>query len=254
MNDSTGQSREIMASAKRSLVEQRAGGRRLRPVGKPIGKGSARLRRQIWKKRLTYLVGAIATIMIAATVAGLVLDGIGFAGVMLVALAVMIAAGAFSKFPRINVPGREMLTKTQDARQLVANTELWLESQRPALPPPAVRLVDDIGVQLDALGAQLAHVDPAHPAAAETRKLVGELLPETVDSYRKIPGNLRGEKRAGATPDEQLTGSLRKISKEIDHVTRQLAEGSLADLAVRTRYLDYTYGDPDSPVADTENK
>lgn len=253
MSDSTGQSREIMASAKRSLVEQRAGGRRLERLGPPIGKGSARLRRQTWKKRLTYLIGTVAGILIAATAAGLIIGGIGFTGIMLVILALIIAGVVFSRYPKVNVPGRATLTKTQDARQLVANTELWLESQRPALPPPAVRLVDDIGVQLDELGAQLAHVDPAHPAAAETRKLVGELLPETVDTYRKIPGNLRGEKRAGASPDEQLTGSLRKISKEIDHVTRQLAEGSLDDLAVRTRYLDYKYGDPDSPVAEPEN-
>ena len=52
----------------------------------------------------------------------------------------------------------------------------------------------------------------------------------------------RIEERAGATPDAQLTGGLGKISDEIDRVTRQLAEGSLDDLAVKTRYLDYKYG------------
>ena len=65
MSDSTGQSREIMASARRSLVEQRAGGRRLQPVGKPIGKGSARLRRQTWKKRLGYFAATLAAIVVA---------------------------------------------------------------------------------------------------------------------------------------------------------------------------------------------
>ena len=97
-------------------------------------------------------------------------------------------------------------------------------------------------MQLDALGLQLEHVDPAHPAAQETRKLVGEYLPEMIDSYRRIPAQLRREERAGATPDQQLVDSLTKISGEIDHVTCQLADGALDDLAIRSRYLDYKFG------------
>ena len=115
------------------------------------------------------------------------------------------------------------------------------------------RLVEDIGVQLDALGAQLAHVDPAHPAAGETRKLVGEVLPEMIDAYRRIPAHLRTELRAGSTPDQQLVESLTKIGAEIDHVTRQLAEGSLDDLAIRSRYLDYKYGGVDGLPAPETN-
>ena len=125
---------------------------------------------------------------------------------------------------------------------MVARTELWLEHQRPALPPPAVNLVDQIGVQLDGLGYQLDGLDQNHPKAREIRSLVGEQLPEMVDSYRKIPAHLRTEKRAGVTPDEQLTDSLSKISGEIDSITRQLAEGSLDDLAIKHRYIDYKFG------------
>jgi hypothetical protein len=178
--------------------------------------------------------------------AGIVLDGIGFTGLMVAFFAIMVAVFVTATFPRIKVPDRATLTRTQDARQLVARTELWLEAQRPALPPPAAKLVDDIGVQLDALGLQLEHVDAAHPAAAETRKLVGEILPEMVDSYRKIPAHMRKEERTGSTPDQQLVGSLTKISREIDAVTRQLAEGSLDELAIRSRYLDYKFGDAEA--------
>jgi hypothetical protein len=109
--------------------------------------------------------------------------------------------------------------------------------------------VDDLGVQLDALGRQLEHVDPAHPAAAEVRKLVGEHLPEMIDAYRRIPDHLRREQRAGSSPDAQLAESLGKISREIDSVTRQLAEGSLDDLAIKSRYLDYRYGDAEGLTA-----
>ena len=77
----------------------------------------------------------------------------------------------------------------------------------------------------------------------EIRQLIGETLPEMIDSYRNIPAHLRTEKRAGATPDEQLVEGLGKISREIDSVTRQLAQGSLDDLAIKHRYLDYKYGE-----------
>ena len=60
---------------------------------------------------------------------------------------------------------------------------------------------------------------------------------------------MRKEQRAGGSPDEQLVESLGKISKEIDHVTRQLADGALDDLAIRTRYLDYRYGAAGEPEA-----
>jgi hypothetical protein len=116
-------------------------------------------------------------------------------------------------------------------------------AQRPALPAPAVNLIDQIGVQLDGLGLQLEGVDPAEPAVAEVRKLVGEHLPGMVESYRRIPANLRREQRDGRNADQQLTDGLGKISQEIDAVTRQLAAGDLDALAVRGRFLDYKYGD-----------
>jgi hypothetical protein len=125
---------------------------------------------------------------------------------------------------------------------MVGRTELWLEAQRPALPPPAVRLVDQIGVQLDALGAQLEGLRTDEPASGEVRRLVGEHLPGMVESYRKIPPHLRAEERGGRNADQQLVDGLGKISAEIDGITRQLASGDLDALAVQTRFLDYRYG------------
>ena len=238
------QSDKIMAEARRSLAFQREGGRRRQP---PIGRGSAELRQQNLKKRLTLIVGSMAAIIVAAMVTGLAIDGIGFTGIMVVFLAIVAATFLFSSFPKVKIPARADLN-TGDVRHMVARTELWLESQRPALPPPAVTLVDKIGTQLDALGLQLETIDPAHPAAQETRKLVGETLPGMVDAYRRIPAHLRREQNAGASPDEQIVESLGKISGEIDQVTRQLAAGALDDLAVRTRYLDYKYGEAGEPA------
>lgn len=235
------QSERLLADAQALLDDNRAGGRH-RLSGQAIGEGSRRLRRANLAKRLKLIAASLGAIIVTAGVVGLVADGIGFAGVMVTALAMMAAILIFGNYPKVNMPTRAELARTQDARALVARTELWLEGQRAALPAPAVKLVEGIGVRLDALGAQLAHADPGHPAAAETRKLVGEILPETIEAYRRIPVHLRRETRAGATPDTQLVESLSRISTEIDRVTRHLAEGALDELAVRTRYLDYRYG------------
>jgi len=239
--DLTRQSERLLSEGRALVRDNQAGGRHR--AGASIGRGSASLKTRTLLRRAGFFGAALLAILVAVTTAGLVLGGIGFAGVVIAFFAVIAAALIFANFPKVKVPKRAELTKTQDAKKLVARTELWLEAQRPALPPPAIRIVEDIGLQLDALGKQLDHVEASHPAAAETRKLVGELLPETVDSYARIPAHLRREARAGSTPDEQVTESLTKISREIDHVTRQLAEGSLDDLAIRTRYLDYRYGE-----------
>jgi hypothetical protein len=247
MGDSTIESDKILSAARRTLAEQRAGGFHRRRLA-PIGRGSAELRRNNLKTRIKLIGGSLLAIVFASMIFGIALDGIQFTGLMIAFLAIVACTFLFANYPKVRVPRREELN-TGDVRQMVARTELWLESQRPALPPPAVTLVDKIGVQLDALGLQLEHVDPLHPAAVETRKLVGETLPGMVEAYRRIPAQLRTEQRAGATPDQQLTESLTKISAEIDSVTRQLADGALDDLAIQTRYLEYRYGAAGEPAA-----
>lgn len=252
MGNLTQDSDRLLIEGRRLRDDNRAGGRhRLEGLsGKSIGRGAAQAKaRHLMRKAIRVLM-AIGVILVAAMIAGMVIGGIGFVGLMLTLLAMVAAVIAFTAFPRIKVPVRADLNKG-DVRQMVERTELWLEHQRPALPSPAVRLVDDLGVQLDELGLQLQSVDQNHPQVREIRKLVGEVLPETVDSYRSIPAHLRGEKRAGASPDEQVTGSLQRISAEIDSITRQLAEGSLDDLAIRHRYLDTRYG---GEAADNEGK
>jgi hypothetical protein len=233
-----GESERILREARQSLTHQRAGGRR----SGSIGRRSAALKREHALRKLVRIGMATGAIVFGAMVAGLIIDGIGWTGIITAMLGIVAAIAFFGSYPRLKVPTRASLGGG-DVRSLVGRTELWLESQRPALPAPAVQLVDQIGLQLDALGLQLDGLDQQAPAAAEVRKLVGEHLPELVSSYTAIPRHLRGEQRAGRTPDQQLTESLGKISTEIDSVTRQLASGALDNLAIQTRYLDYKYGE-----------
>ena len=248
-NDLTRESERLLEEGRSLLRDNQAGGRFRRMRARPIGRGSAEVRQKNLMTRIKLIGGSLLAIVFGSMLFGIALDGIGFTGLMIAFLAIVATTFLFSNFPRVRVPKRSDLN-TGDVRHMVARTELWLEHQRPALPPPAVTLVDQIGVQLDALGLQLETIEPLHPAAVETRKLVGETLPGMIDAYRKIPAHLRQEDRAGTgTPDDQLVASLGKISKEIDHVTRQLADGALDDLAIRTRYLDYRYGADGEPEA-----
>ena len=251
MGDLTRDSERIIQDARTVRDDNRSGGRHRRAPS--IGAGSAKIKRDLWTRRIRNVLIALFGIWVAAGVAGMVIDGIGFAGVMAVLVASVIAIAVLGNYPKLRTPKRESLNKG-NVKDMVARTELWLENQRPALPAPAAKIVSDMGVQLDALGLQLQGVDQNHPKAREVRSLIGEQLPEMIDSYRKIPAHLRAEKRAGTTPDQQLTDSLGKISGEIDSITRQMAEGSLDDLAIKHRYLDYKFGEGVQTSPQLENK
>lgn len=254
MADLTSQSDRLIAESRALRDDNRSGGRHRRAVSsRSIGEASRKAKRDLWVKRLRNIAIALFAIWAATGVLGIVLNGIGFVGVMALILASVVAVAVLAGYPKAKPPKRADLNKG-DVGQMVTRTELWLEAQRPALPAPAAALVSDMGVQLDALGMQLEGLDQNHPKAREVRSLVGEQLPEMIDSYRRIPANLRTEKRAGATPDEQLTESLAKISGEIDSITRQLAEGSLDDLAIKHRYLDYKFGEGAETSPQLENR
>lgn len=227
----------ILRQARQSLVNNRDfGGRR-----KSIGRRSAAIKRDHALRQTKRALATVAAIVFAAAAAGMIVDGIGIIGVLVTMMAIFAAVAFFAAVPKVRIPTREAL-RGSDVKSLVGRTELWLESQRPALPAPAVQLVDTIGLQLDALGAQLDGLTDNAPAAIEVRKLVGDHLPELISSYTAIPRHLRGEAQGGGSPDQHLLNSLGKISAEIDSVTRQLASGAIDNLAIKTRYLDYKYG------------
>ena len=240
MADETRNADLIIREARSSLVNNRDyGGRR-----RPVPQGARQIRRGHFGRKLRNVAFAVAGIWLGLSIIGGIISGIGFTGLAIGAAATVAAVWFLGQYPKFKVPSRADLNpNTSDVKALVGRTELWLESQRRALPAPAVKLVDTIGLQLDSLGEQLAGLDQASPQAAEVRKLVGEHLPDMIDGYRKIPDHLRYEARAGTTPEKQFLDGLQTISSEIDSVTRQLAAGALDNLAIKTRYLEYKYGD-----------
>jgi hypothetical protein len=147
-NDLTRESDRLLEEGRSLLRDNQAGGRFRRMRQRPIGRGSAELRQKNLKTRIKLIGGSLLAIVFASMLFGIALDGIGFTGIMVAFLAVVACTFLFSNFPKVTVRRRSDLN-TGDVRHMVGRTELWLESQRAALPPPAVTLVDKIGVQLE---------------------------------------------------------------------------------------------------------
>jgi hypothetical protein len=138
----------------------------------------------------------------------------------------------------------QSLAATSDIALLPQKTEAWLQRQRPELPAPAQRLADGIGLKLEQLGPQLAGLDAREPAAAEVRKLLSVELPELIEGYARVPGNLRRVERDGyPSPDKQLAEALGVIDGQLAEVSSNLASGDLHRLATQQRYLELKYKD-----------
>ncbi|RDC60621.1 hypothetical protein HME9302_01835 [Alteripontixanthobacter maritimus] len=245
MGDLTSNSDRLIQEARIVRDDNRAGGRHRRNIGASIGAGSAALKRKAFLKTIRNLSIVTLMVLVGAIVVGMVINGLGFGGIVTTALVLLAAWLAVGMLGKVKIPKRAELNKG-NVQQMVGRTELWLEAQRPALPAPAADLVTDMGVQLDTLGLQLEKVDQNHPAAHKVRKLVGEDLPEMIDGYRSIPETMRYEQQGGSSdtlsPTHKLVKGMELIRDEINSVNRQLAQGSIDDLSIRTRYLDYKYG------------
>jgi len=190
-------------------------------------------------KRVTRIAIANSAILMAAVIIGLVtpIGMFGALGVMMLLIATTVALAIFPSTP---APTPEKLRGT-DLKALPAQTERWLNSQRAALPAPAVSLIDQIGVRLETLAPQLTTLGEAEPAAIEVRKLIGEQLPDFINGYTRVPTNLRAVERNGSSPNAQLIEGLKLIESEIGEMTAQLAQGDLDQLATRGRFLEIKY-------------
>ncbi len=223
-------------------VDARAGDilYRVSPEGRRQRQRQRERRRRALARTGRRLMAAFVAVLVAAVAWGLIVGPIGTTGVMALALVLVLAWFAILSLGRAPEPTPTALAAT-DLPLLPQRTEEWLERQRPALPAPAARLVDGIGLKLESLAPQLATLDPREPAAAEIRKLLCDELPELVNGYRRVPEQLRREARDGPSPDRQLLDGLTVVDAELTRMSGQLASGDLHKLATQGRYLELKY-------------
>lgn len=203
-------------------------------------------RKERWRfrwRRLRRALLALFGIFIVALTAGLILGGLSFVTTVLttlLAFAVFIVLSIYPSTPRV----RSEHLGSASLPELAGSTEIWLENRRRALPNAAVDAVDMIGVRLEQLAPQLATLEDTGPAAREVRKLLSEHLPSLVDSYTRIPPELRNKPHAGGTtPSQQLVEGLGVIAGQIEAMSLDLSRNDLDALATRGRFLEAKYID-----------
>lgn len=228
-----------MSRSDRVLADAEAVLRRHGERGRSLSARARQRRNAALMRKLKYAFWTIATVLMAAAVAGFILP-LGTTGVM-VALGVMIAAllliAVMPTEPRV----RTAALAATPLPALPLQTEIWLDNQRKALPPPAATLADSIGVKLEMLAPQLERLNEQEPAAQEIRKLLSDHLPELVTGYESIPAPLRREERNGRVPEQQLVEGLGVIDKELARISETLASGDIDKLAVQNRFLELKY-------------
>jgi hypothetical protein len=233
-----------MPNPDRVVADAEALLQRVSPEGRRLAQRQRQRRNQAMLRSVKRIVIATLAILLAAGLVGVIVGPIGQLGFLaaLVAMAISwVVILAMGHEPAETV---QSLAATSDIALLPQKTEAWLQRQRPALPAPAQRLADGIGLKLEQLGPQLAGLDAREPAAAEVRKLLSIELPELIEGYSRVPQNLRRVERDGyPSPDKQLAEALGVIDGQLAEVSSNLASGDLHRLATQQRYLELKYKD-----------
>jgi len=232
-----------MADPNRVMADAEALLQRVSPEGRRLAQRQRQRRNRALFKAFVRALGATLAIILAATAVGWVIPigQIGFLVALVAILAAWVVVFAMSHEPEETV----QTLASSDITMLPQKTEAWLQRQRAALPPPAQRLADGIGLKLEQLAPQVASLDPREPAAAEVRKLLSVELPELIDGYTRVPLNLRQDAGNGVAPDKQLVEALSVVDSELARMSADLASGDLNKLATQGRYLELKYKDDD---------
>ena len=232
-----------MPDSNRVMADAEALLQRVSPEGRRLAQRQRQRRNRALARAFGRSLVATVAIIIAATAIGWVIPigQIGFLVALVAILAAWVILFAMSHEPEETVQS----LAASDITMLPQKTEAWLQRQRAALPPPAQRLADGIGLKLEQLAPQVANLDPREPAAAEVRKLLSVELPELIDGYARVPLNLRKDAGNGIAPDKQLVEALGVVDSELARMSADLASGDLNKLATQGRYLQLKYKDED---------
>jgi hypothetical protein len=233
-----------MPDSNRVMADAEALLQRVSPEGRRLAQRQRQRRNRAMLRMFKRIVIATLAIAFAAGLVGAVIGPIGQLGFL--AALIMVAIAWVVIFAMSHEPEETVQSlAASDITLLPQRTEAWLQRQRAALPAPAQRLADGIGLKLEQLAPQVASLDPREPAAAEVRKLLSVELPELIDGYTRVPLNLRQQAGNGLAPDKQLVEALSVVDSELARMSADLASGDLNKLATQGRYLELKYKDED---------
>lgn len=189
---------------------------------------------------------AVAALIVATIVFGLIVGPIGINGLFLIGLAILavLLLGFFWPSEPKRVAYNEQLPTGTVVRQL----ESLLARRRAALPSPAAQRADAIGAQLPLLESRLAEVDPLDPLAQDARRLMGKHLPELIDRYERIPANYRQQTDGeGLTADQRLVASLDAARQALGEIGDRLVQGDRDAFETQGRFIESRYKEERGP-------
>ena len=193
----------------------------------------------------------MGAVLIGAGVVGAIIDGIGFWGVMITGdHAGAAAAYVLMRYPEMPMPTTESPCARPTLATLAGKTEMWLESQRPALPAPAVN--HDAGYRPASRPTCAAIADARQQRSRPPAKCANwsaNICPSSSTATNESPKRLKRKEHGGKTPEQQLVDGLKLIDREIETMTGQISRGELDKLAVRGRYLELKYDQSAEGVA-----
>jgi len=195
---------------------------------------------RVWLHRAIGAAIAVGLVMVATTVIGVILNGIGLGGFVL-SLAAMAAAALYFLVPRREKPIVDYKDDMPN-QAVVQRLDSLLVRKRAALPAPAARRIDAISQQLPLLESRLGQTEMLDPLAQDARRLMGKHLPELIERYERVPAAYRNERDGdGLTVDERLVQGLDAAKTALDDLGRKLAREDLAAFETQGRFIENRY-------------
>lgn len=195
---------------------------------------------RVWLHRVIGAAIAIGLVMVATTVIGVILNGIGLGGFVL-SLVAMAAAALYFLVPRREKPIVDYKDDMPN-QAVVQRLDSLLVRKRAALPAPAARRIDAISQQLPLLESRLGQTEMLDPLAQDARRLMGKHLPELIERYERVPAAYRNERDGdGLTVDERLVQGLDAARTALDDLGRKLAHEDLAAFETQGRFIETRY-------------
>jgi hypothetical protein len=183
---------------------------------------------------------AIAALVVATIVFGLLVGPIGVTGLFLVGLATLAILLLFSLWP--GEPKRVAYSEQLPTATVVRQLDGLLVRERAALPAPAARRVDAISAQLPLLESRLGEVDALDPLAQDARRLMGKHLPELLERYERIPASYRQQTDGeGLTADQRLVASLDAAAEALGDIGDRLTKSDRQAFETQGRFIESRY-------------
>jgi hypothetical protein len=198
-------------------------------------------------RKLVTIGMVLAAILVATTVAGLVMDGIGLLGFFGAIALAIVAVGVIATWK----PREKPLVDYKDDmtnKAVVQRLDSLLLARRNSLPAPAARQVDAISARLPQLASRLGEAETLDPLAQDARRLMGKHLPELIERYERVPAAYRAERDAeGLTVDERLVQGLAAADTALDELGRKLAREDMDAFQTQGRFIESRYKE-DGPI------